>query len=343
MSPSLSSDVYPDQPVLVQVRRGGFVESVHRGAWVVCDTSGTALEGGGAFEQPVFVRSAIKSIQALPLFESGAAERFGLDDVEVALALSSHNGEDCHTEPVARLLGRIGLGPEALRCGAQLPGDSPTRRRLAASGEKPGALHNNCSGKHAGFLTLATHLEQAPDTYLEPEGATQRLVRAALGEMCDLDPEGLEFATDGCSAPTYRLGLRRLAQAFARVAEPSGLGEERRAHCLRMTRAAERHPVLIAGSRKRLCTDLLRVSQGRLFPKIGAEAVYAVGLREEGKALAVKIDDGGLRGLHALVCALLERLGWLDAAAMEALGPWRDPVLRNWAGLEVGKIEVLVP
>jgi L-asparaginase II len=283
----------------------------------------------------------VKSIQALPLLESGAADRFEVSEVELALALSSHGGEPCHTEPGAAWLARLGLGPEALRCGAHPPYDARARADLAARGEKPSTLHNNCSGKHTGFLCLACHFGVAPERYLDPADRVQQAVRAAMEEVSGVEPGELATAIDGCSAPTFRLPLARLATALARVANPEGLAPVRRAACERLLAAAARHPELVAGHRKRLCTDLLRVAQGRLFPKIGGEAVYVIGVRGAGRGLAVKIDDGEARALPAVVLALCERFGLLDAAELRALSAWRAGPLRNWAGIEVGRVEAL--
>ncbi len=341
--PSDATDPYPDNPVLVRVSRGGRVESVHRGAWCLVDSAGTVLAGQGDLEARYFVRSAIKSIQALPLLETGAAQRFGFDEAELTLALASHSGEPCHTDRVAATLARLGLSPADLRCGVHPPNDAATRNGLRARGEQPGPLHNNCSGKHTGFLALARHLGVPTERYLEPDGAGQELVRAALAELSDTAPDTLAPAVDGCSAPTYAVPLRGLATAFARVTNPACLAPERAAHCARMTAAVAAYPELVAGSHRRIDTDLVRATGGRLFPKIGAEAVYAIGVRGADRALALKIDDGGLRGLHALVLALLEHLQLLeDEAEREALARWRDPLLRNHAGLEVGTVEAVL-
>ena len=211
---------YPENPVLARVWRGAFVESQHRGAWVLADTDGRVVEGVGDFERGYFARSSIKCLQALPLLESGAAERFGFDSAEVALAVSSHNAEPCHTQGVERILARVGLGAEALQCGPQAPGDPAARRELERAGAEPSALHNNCSGKHAGFLALSRHLGAAPAEYLAPEGEVQRRVRQAVADMTGAPSGALEEATDGCSAPTFRLPLCGIATAFARVANP---------------------------------------------------------------------------------------------------------------------------
>jgi len=334
------ADGYPDNPVLVRVRRGGPVESVHRGAWCLTDTAGTVLEGAGSFDEPVYARSSIKSLQALPLLESGAAERFGFSDEELALAMASHSGEPCHTRTVAAALERLGLGEGDLRCGVHPPNDPDMRFELRTEGKKPSQLHNNCSGKHTGFLALARHLSVPPERYLDPAGAGQVLVREALHELTETPLADLVPAIDGCSAPTYRISLRRLAMAFARITNPTGLSASRAAALQRITRAASRNPILVAGSRKRIDTALIQGTSGRLFPKIGAEGVYAVGVNGGDRALAVKVDDGGLRGLHAVVLELLRRLGLAESAELAALDAWNASVLTNHSGLEVGHIEV---
>jgi L-asparaginase II len=330
-----------DDPVLVRVWRSGRIESVHRGAWAVVDVSGAVVEGRGQVERPHYARSTIKSLQALPLIESGAAGRYELTDAELALALASHNAEAVHTDTVLGMLGRVELGVEHLRCGAQAPGAPEAREELARRGERPSALHNNCSGKHAGFLTLARHLGADPASYLDPEGAVQREVRAAVAAMCGVEADRLEHGIDGCSAPTFLLSVAELATGFARMGTPDGLAPERSAACRRMTAAVAAHPGLIAGEHKRLCTALARVTRGRLFPKIGAEGLYCVAHVESGRALACKLDDGQQRGLHAATVGLLERLGWIDEEERAALAAFAPGPLFNWAGLEVGHLEVV--
>lgn len=332
---------YPDNPVLVRAWRGDGIESVHRGAWCLVNTAGDVVEGAGDVQHPVYARSSVKCLQVLPLLETGAAERFGVTDRELCLAVSSHNAEPEHVALARGLLARLGLGEDALGCGPQAPGDPAARQALAETGHAPGRIHNNCSGKHAGFLALARHLDQEPAGYLDPGGASQRLVRAAVAHMTGVDPEDLGLAVDGCSAPTFRLPLRRLAQGFARITNPDGLAPERRAAAHRILGAVAAHPVLLAGRHKRLCTALVQASRAALFPKIGAEAVYAVGVPGRDLALAVKVDDGGLRGVHAVVVELLTRLGLLDGGAARALEGYRSATLRNWAGLDVGRLEVL--
>ena len=334
-------------PILLRTFRGAEVETWHRGCWALVDSAGTVLESAGAVHEPIYARSTVKSMQAMPLVESGAADRFEFEAADLALALASHDGEAIHTERVARILARLDCGFEDLQCGAHPPTSRERRDELKSLGQTPTALHNNCSGKHAGFLALAKHLGQPLASYLDSEGEVQRLVRQALGEISGIDLNQLGTAVDGCSAPTFRLPLVSLATAFARVSDPTGedqgaptFSTQRRTACERMLAAAAEFPELIAGTRRRLCTDLLRASGGRLFPKIGGSSVYAVGLRDAGRALVVKIDDGAGRALASVVVRLLARFGWLSQAELEQLNEWTDEVLCNWAQREVGRSEV---
>ena len=332
---------YPDNPVLVRRWRGGRVESVHRGAWALVDLDGRVLDGVGEVGFPVFARSSTKALQALPLLESGAAERFGFGDPELALACASHNGELQHTEVVARMLEATGSSVGDLRCGSHAPYDREAADALIESGQDPTAIHNNCSGKHAGFLALARHLGEELEGYIDPRSGSQQLVRAAVQDMTGAADEELSVAVDGCSAPTFRLPLVRLAHAFARFANPADLAPERRAACERLAGAVASHPDLIGASRDQICSAIARVTSGRLFPKIGAEAVYVVGVRGGDRALALKMDDGSKRGLHPLLIDLLRRFELLTEVELRALSGWQAGALRNWAGVEVGRAEVI--
>jgi len=332
---------FDEHPILVRLWRDGAVESVHHGSWVLVDGAGRVLDCAGDPEQKVFTRSSIKSLQALPLIESGAADRFGFGSEELALALASHGAEACHLRVVERMLARLDLSVEDLGCGPHAPLDAPAAAALLASGEAPTALHNNCSGKHAGFLALARHLGEDITRYLDPDSALQRMVREAVVSMSGAPDAGLRVGVDGCSAPTFPLPLRGLATALCRVANPEDLQPERRTACRRLQDAVARHPELIAGHHERICTDLARVSGGRLFPKVGAEGIYVIGVRGADRGLAMTIDDGAWRGLHALILHLLERFELASTAELRALEPWAAATLRNCAGREVGRTEVV--
>jgi L-asparaginase II len=235
----------------------------------------------------------------------------------------------------------MGLSVADLQCGAQAPGDPETAWRMRETGEEPSALHNNCSGKHAGFLALARHLDVPIADYIESRSASQRLVEKAVVDMCGMRHEDLYVAIDGCSAPTFRMPLSALATAFARVTNPEGLPPLRRAACQRMTSAVAQFPHLIAGHHQRICTDIARVTRGRIFPKIGGEAVYALGVRGMDRALAIKIDDGNYRGFHALIVDLLRRFEFATREECAALEAWEEKRLKNWAGVEVGRTQVI--
>jgi L-asparaginase II len=340
-----AADCHPDEadPVAVLVRRGDRIESVHRVAYAVADADGTVLQQEGDIGRPVFPRSAVKPLQALPLVESDAAARFALSERELALACASHGGEPMHTEIVAAWLARIGLDPSALECGAHAPAHEPTARQLIEQRRPPSPLHNNCSGKHAGMLTLALHLGAPIAGYIAPDHPVQQRISALLAAMSDtrLAPP----AVDGCGVPTHAMPLAGLATAMARLADPgpSSPGAPGRAEaCARVRAAMAGHPLLVAGS-GRACSLIMAAAPGVLV-KTGAEGVYVAALPERGLGLALKVADGASRAAVVALLALLARLGALDPAAPDpgaqtALGDLAAPVLRNHAGRGVGRIE----
>ncbi len=322
-----------DNPTLLRRFRSGELESLHRGAWVLTDTAGQVIDGVGDPEQLIFARSATKSLQALPLVETGAADHAGFDQRHLALAISSHSGEPMHIEVAADGLDRLGLGLADLQCGPQRPADAS----IDADARR---ITNNCSGKHVGFLAVARELGVDPATYLDPTGLVQQLVRRAVEDMTGAATEGINDAIDGCSAPTFHLSLSSLAVGLARMADPSRLPEERAAACRRLTGAARSHPELVAGTHERFCTDLLRATDGRIFGKIGAEGVYALGVIDGDLGFAGKVDDGNARGLYALIIDLLVGRDLMSRREADALRAWGDTTLRNWDGLEVGHLEI---
>ena len=304
---------------LAEVTRGPHVESRHRGAVAVVRGAGEELQVGPA-DEPVWMRSAIKPFQALPLVERGIADRLALTSEELAVIQASHDGTPLHTETVAGILARAGLDPEQLGCGPHAPFDKPASLAIARAGDKPRRIHNNCSGKHSGFLLLAQDLGQPLDTYLDPEGPTQQLVRAAVADLAGLDPAGIPCAVDGCGAPTLRIPLTALARAFFRWMNPDGLPPVRRAACERLFGAANSAPIHVAGEH-RLCTALIRSAPGRVHGKNGAEGVYAVGAvgREGPFAVAVKVADGAERGYVPVIVELLRHFGLWETVPDELL------------------------
>jgi len=324
-------------PVLVEVTRGTRVESRHAGAFAVVDAEGTVLHATGDIDRPVYPRSAVKVIQALPLVESGAADRFGLDDEALALACASHGGEARHVAVAARMLAAAGQDAGRLECGAHWPSFAPAARALACEGAEPGPLHNNCSGKHAGFVCLACGLGEDPRGYVAPSHRVQREVRAALAAVTGTPLREDDHGTDGCSIPTYAIPLRALAHGFARIGSGVGLAPERAAAARRLRQAVARHPFLVAGT-DRFDTVVMEALRERAFVKVGAEGVFCAALPERGLGIAIKCDDGAVRAAEVVMATLLRRLLALGEAEEAVLAPLAAPVLKNWNGIRVGEV-----
>ena len=257
----------PQNPVLAEVWRGPVLECVHRGTAVVCRPNGAIVAEWGDPARRILPRSALKPLQALPLIESGASFRAELTPRHLALACASHNGAEEHTGLVTEWLEALGLGEDDLRCGSQMPNDEEAGRRLIAAREAPGQIHNNCSGKHAGMLTLNRHVGGDAE-YLEPEHPVQKMIRQAISEICD--EEITEWAVDGCSAPNWVMSLKGLATAMARFAHPGLMGPVRGPAAARLRNAMAAHPSLVAGQ-GRSCTALIEACEGRAVVKTGAE------------------------------------------------------------------------
>lgn len=320
-------------PILAEVWRGDVLESVHRGSVAVATADGKVIDALGAPDRIMLPRSAAKPVQALPLVESGAADAAGLDETALALACASHSGAGVHTETAARWLASLGASEADLRCGAHPPTDEATHRAMTRAGEAPTQLHNNCSGKHCGFVTLARHLSAGP-VYEDPDHPVQAAVRHATAEMCGEEPAG--FAIDGCSAPNFAVSLSGLARAMARLAAPEGLGRVRAAAAKRLTGAMAARPLLIAGE-GRASTTLIRAARGRAVVKSGAEGVFVAVLRERGLGIAVKIDDGASRAAQATIAALLARYGAVAPDDPVVAGLIDRPVL-NARGIAHGRV-----
>ena len=321
----------PDSPALLAtVDRSGAVESHHFGHVVI--VRGDRLERcWGAPDTPVFARSAIKPLQALPLMERGGVDRLGLTDAELAVMSASHNGTEEHLQVVRGLLDKGGFSERDLGCGPHAPFDRAASLAIARAGLKPEVMHNNCSGKHAGFLHLARDLDQPLGSYLDPDGASQRLIRRVVAEMSGVSDDELMVGVDGCGAPTIRLPLRGLATAFCRLVNPDGLPPVRTAACRRLLQAVSRQPVLLAG-RGELSTALVESAPGRVYPKNGAEGVYAfgvVGAGGEGYGVAIKVEDGNERGYKPVAIDILTRLGLWPAVPAELEPFARVPVFNT--------------
>lgn len=331
-------------PVLVEAWRGGVVESAHRGAVAIVDADGAVRVAFGDVERPVFPRSAVKVLQALPLVASGAADRLGLEEAELALACASHSGEPRHVETAARMLSKAGLDVDALECGPHWPYHEPSAHALAATGRAPSALHNNCSGKHAGFACLACALHDGADRpgwlrgYVEPAHPVMREITAALQATTGADLTAAPRGIDGCSIPTYAIPLRRLALAFARIGTGVGLSTGHAVAARRLRRAVAAQPFMVAGS-GRFDTRMMERLGERVFCKVGAEGVYCAALPEHGLGVAIKVDDGNTaRAAEVAMASVVETCLGLDDADAAFVRSLSDVELRNWNGRVVGRL-----
>ncbi|TGP56955.1 asparaginase [bacterium M00.F.Ca.ET.230.01.1.1] len=321
-------------PVLVEVTRGSVVESRHRGAVSVFDADGKAVWEIGDTDRPVFPRSAVKAIQALPLVESGAADAYGFGDRELALACASHSGEPAHVELARAMLAKAGLDKTALECGAHWPNHEATIA-LARAGEVPSALHNNCSGKHAGFLCTCVHSGIAHQGYVKEGHAQQEMVRDAMQSVTGAAHNTDNSAIDGCSIPTYAVPLKGLAQGFARMATGRGFSPERAKAAKRLLSACMAKPFLVAGTGK-ADVALMQAAPGRIFVKTGAEGVYCAALPEFGLGIALKCDDGATRGAEVMIAAVLAKLLRSDEVVATRLTELAHPAVESRIGAKVG-------
>lgn len=324
-------------PVLVEVLRGGEVESQHRGAAAIVDKTGAIVAAWGDIDQPIYPRSAVKPLQALALVETGAAEKFGVSDREIALACASHNGEPVHVDAVRAWLSRLELTTASLECGPHAPFDAEAQVALLRAHSAPDRAHNNCSGKHAGMLTVARHLDAPTEGYIRADHPVQRLNRQIMSELASVDLSAAPMGIDGCGVPTVAMSLVALARAMARFARPDGAQDARARASERIRAAMAEHPLMVAG-RGRFCTEVMEAAAPAILVKTGAEGVFTAMLPKEGLGIALKIDDGATRASECALAALLGRFATPTPAGEAVLGRYAARELRNWAGVTVGLV-----
>ncbi|MBV9646985.1 MAG: asparaginase [Candidatus Eremiobacteraeota bacterium] len=328
---------YPQGVPFIGVTRGELIESVHAVAACAADPSGTVALELGDVEVPVYLRSAAKPFIAGAIVASGAAERYGFDDRELAVIAASHNGEPFHVECVRGILSKLGRSENDLQCGAHAPTYELAARALVTGGTAFSAIHNNCSGKHAGILALCAMLGADHTTYLERSNPAQQTILAFSARMTGDDENAWPVAVDGCGIPVFATALRRAARAFARFATLEGIAESDARALERVRRAVQAQPAFLAGT-GRFDTDLIVATKGTVVGKAGAEGVHGDAWLSGRLGLAMKVIDGNRRATSPAVIALLDRLGALDEAAKAALEPHAAPVIRNVAGRSVGSV-----
>jgi L-asparaginase II len=341
----MSQHQIPMAEPLVEVRRGGITESRHRGHIVAVEPNGNIVASLGSPHNVTFLRSSAKPLQALPLLISGAADKFGFTDEEVAMACASHNGEPIHTKLVASMLAKIGLGLEALKCGAHEPYSPEAAAVLRAHDELPTVLHNNCSGKHAGMLAVALQLGAPTESYESPENPVQIAIAKAVAQFTDVPLEDLAVGIDGCAAPVFGVSVRAMALAYARlISPPDDFDKATREACKRIIHVMTTYPHLIGGTSDRLDTEIMRAAPGRLISKVGAEGVYTAGILPcerwpNGLGLALKIEDGDdKRARPPVVIESLRQLGVLFNESLEAVARYAFFPVQNRRGDVTGEI-----
>lgn len=323
----------PQPAPMAEIWRGSLLESLHLGHAVICDDTGQIVQSWGDADALIYPRSSSKMIQALPLLTSGAADKYGLTSEHLALSCASHNGAAIHTDRVRAWLDQLGLTDSAFRCGPQDPNDLPAFNAMIRAGESPCQYHNNCSGKHAGFLTLAQHMGAGPD-YTDVDHPVQQACITAFDEVTDLTSP--TYGIDGCSAPNPATTVHGLARAMAWYASAQDRSDRQSTAAVRLREAMMLHPELVAGE-GRCCTTLMRAMGGRVAVKTGAEGVFIAILPEKRMGVALKIADGATRASECAITALLVGLGVLDGAHPAAMAYLNAPIL-NRRAFETGTI-----
>ena len=321
----------PEQ--LVEVWRGDILESQHAGHAVICNAKGEIVEAWGDPDQVILPRSSAKMVQSLPLIESGAADAAGLTTEQLALSCASHQGAAIHTDRVTRWLAEMGLGNDDLLCGPQMPDDRDAKVGLIKTDTSPCRIHNNCSGKHAGFLTLTRHLGAGAD-YVDLDHPVQTAIKAAFEDITGEDSPG--YGIDGCSAPNFASTMAGMGRAMGAFAGAKAGAGTRQDAAVRLREAMMLHPELVAGE-TRACTELMRAAKGKAVLKTGAEAFFVAILPDRELGVALKITDGATRASECAIAAILVKLGVLDARDPR-VKKRMNPDVKNFAGLTTGEI-----
>lgn len=319
---------------VARVLRGEVVESIHYGCAAVVNAEGRLLYRVGDPYLVTYLRSSAKPLQAVAVVESGAAREFGLTSTEIAVMAGSHSGEEKHIQAVASILNKVGLGHEHLKCGTHPPINDSTPS--GEQGRPLTTLHHNCSGKHAGMLALAVFKNQSVEDYLDPNNPIQKLITRTVAEICVYPEEKIGIGIDGCSAPNHALPLYNMALGYARLVTPNAVPREKAQAYNTVAMAMIEHPDYVAGE-GRFDTTLASSTGEKILSKAGAEALECFSLVERKLGAALKIVDGAKRALFPFAVEILYKLG--TRTAQEKLDRFHRPVIKNWRGLKVGKIE----
>lgn len=323
---------------LAVVTRNDHVESLHHGYICVVNSKGEILYSRGDYETNIFFRSSAKPIQTIAVLKSGAADYYGFDLKEIALACSSHSGEGVHQQLVMDLIERLELKPQNLHCGIMEPYSLEEQKKLIKEKQEPTVFHCSCSGKHAAMLALAKFRNSEIEDYQQLEHKVQQEILSVIGEFTDIPKEKIILGTDGCGVPIYLLSIKNIALSYARLmAYANNNRHPYYEACNKIVTAMSQYPELVGGQGE-FCTALMKEAKGKLIGKIGCEAVYCIGIKEKELGICIKISDGSERALFPVVMSLLSELKLLNKEELEALEAWHSPVLKNNLQQEIGKI-----
>jgi L-asparaginase II len=320
---------------LIQLTRGGVPECLHFGSVAVVNTRGKLVAGVGDAHLRTFSRSTLKALQALPFVQAGGPAQFGFSQPELAMLCASHNGEDVHVAATESMLAKAGLHYRALRCGCHVPGLFTQLEQAPPEGLQFDERHNNCSGKHAGFLAHCVQNGWPTEDYIAPAHPLQQAILRDVARAVGMAPDDLKMGIDGCSAPNYAMPLSKLAYGYARLASGGADAEFGESFAV-LSDAMTAQPFMVSGTGR---NDLAFTQAGRgdWVCKVGADGVQVIGSKRRGEAIAIKILDGSKPALFATAVEVLDQLGWLDDAQRKLLQPWRARTLRNARGLQVGE------
>lgn len=326
-----------ESPLEVQVYRGNYVESVHHVDALVLDANGKVVYQAGRSEDLVFMRSAVKPLQAMSFVMSGAVQKWNLEAKHICIACASHEGEEQHTETVLQWLKTIQLNPDYLVCGAHWPYDEKTKFQMIEDREKPTRAHNNCSGKHTGMLSTCLALGFGTSFYERWDHPLQQRLRRQMSTWMNVNLDQAPWGIDGCGIPTYAVPLSAMAEGM-RIFLREDLSDDERYAAREILKSVFDVPEMISG-RRGFCSDLIRSSSRQTLAKVGAEGVYcAVDVR--GYTLSLKARDGAFRAAESALLSLLMGLGLISESQLREIFKAHSPILKNWEGLEVGKVLV---
>ncbi|MBD7909048.1 asparaginase [Sporosarcina gallistercoris] len=313
---------------LVDVVRGGYVESGHTGHIAVVDSKGRLLYSCGDPKRHTFARSSMKPLQAIPIIETGAAEHYKMQAADISLACASHNGEDQHTIRVKDILHRLELEVDDLKCGTHPPRWTAAYENVIKTDTPITPVYNNCSGKHSGMLTTAKHMNESTDDYYQIDHPVQQRILEVISDLSEVPIDEIEIGIDGCGVPVHGIPLDRLALSFAKMSKPGSFPEKRKQAIETVTSSMMAEPEMVGGT-DRFCTDFMKVMAGRMFGKAGAEGVYCIGDLETGLGIAVKIEDGNGRAVYPAAVEVLKQLELLTGDQLEQLSSYHEPALKN--------------